>query len=61
MCMYSVGYIDLNDHIWKLTEEWASSVDLTDPVTVAWTCQTVQLMVNGHHGVLSQTWEKVKK
>lgn len=46
---------------WKLTEEGASSVDLADPVTVAGTCQTVQLMVNGHHGILSQTWETVKK
>lgn len=41
----------------ELTEQGASSADLTDPVAVAWTCQLVQLMVNGHDGILPQTWE----
>lgn len=41
----------------ELTEQGASSADLTDPVDVAWTGQLVQLVVNGHDGVLSQTWE----
>lgn len=41
----------------ELTEQGASSADLTDPVALAWTCQLVQLMVYGHDGILSQTWE----
>ncbi len=46
-----------NDQMQQLTEKGASSADLADPVTGARTCQSVQLMVNGHHGVLPQTWE----
>lgn len=37
----------------KLTEERASSADLTDPVTGAWTCQPVQLMIDGRQGISS--------
>lgn len=43
-----------------LTEKRAPPANLANPVTGTRTRQSVQLVVNGNHGVPSQTWEQVQ-